>query len=369
MLAIEVDRGIRLVRAGERGAKSQATMFEVQIGIGVGQARWASGRRLSDAVAQLYEVAQAAEDLGLYSLWVGDHLLFPAEVDYTRSRYPMTPTGRLAIDTQSTMLEALTVLSALAGATRRVRLGTSVLVLPYRHPLLTAKVVATLDVLSKGRVILGVGVGWLREEFEALGAASFERRGALTDEYLRIFRHVWSAQEVDVAGRFYQFTGFGFQPHPVQPWLPIWIGGASDAALRRVARLGDGWHPSHIPPRVYAAQLERLREYLAAAGRSPGEVTLSINFQMVLDRQARGDELEYVPQAESSARFVGNPTAAAATLRQYAALGVTHAALNLSLLEEDGGEPRPPTEALEVLARDVLPLLASDHGRKGVLMQ
>ncbi len=328
----------------------------MQIGVGVGQARWASNRGLSDAIAQLYDVAQAAEELGLYSLWVGDHLLFPAEVDYTRSRYPMTPTGRLAIDTQSTMLEALTVLSALAGATRRIKLGTSVLVLPYRHPLLTAKVLATLDVLSKGRLIAGVGVGWLREEFEALGAASFDRRGALSDEYVRIFRHVWSESHVDFAGRFYQFAGFGFQPHPVQPRVPIWIGGASDAALRRVARLGDGWHPSHIPPTLYAEQLERLRTYLAAEQRPLSEVTLSINFQLVLDRRARGDALVYQPQPESSARFVGNPEAAAATLRDYAALGVTHAALNLSLYEEDS-EPRPPTEALHVLAREVLPLL------------
>jgi probable F420-dependent oxidoreductase len=332
-------------------------MLRVHIGIGVGQARWASGRDLRDAIAQLYDVAQAAEDVGLYSLWVGDHLLFPSEVDYTRSRYPMTPSGRLAIDTQSTMLEALTVLAALAGATRRLKLGTSVLVLPYRHPLLTAKVVATLDVLSKGRVILGAGVGWLREEFEALGAASFERRGALTDEYLRIFRHVWSEPEVDFAGRWYQFAGFGFQPRPVQARLPIWIGGASDAALRRVARLGDGWHPSHIPPPVYAEQLERLRGHLSAANRPLSDVTLSINFQVVLDRRAKGEELAYVPQPESSARFVGSPAAAAATLRQYAALGVTHAGLNLSLLEEDSGEPRPPTEALEVLASEVLPLL------------
>ncbi len=330
----------------------------VQLGIGVGQARWASGRGLSDAIAQLYEVAQAAEELGLYSVWVGDHLLFPADVDYTRSRYPMTPSGRLAIDTQSTMLEALTVLAALAGVTRQIKLGTSVLVLPYRHPVLTAKVLATLDALSTGRVIVGAGVGWLREEFDALGSASFEARGALTDEYLRIFKVLWAGGSPRFEGRWYHFEGFGFEPRPVQrPHPPIWIGGASDAALRRVARLGDGWHPSHIPPTVYAERLERLHVHLAANQRPMTDITLSVNIQVILDRRARGHELEYVPQPESSARFVGNPRAAATTLRHYAALGVTHAALNLSLLEEESGQPRPPTEALEVLAHEVMPLL------------
>ncbi|HEY2595997.1 MAG TPA: LLM class flavin-dependent oxidoreductase, partial [Chloroflexota bacterium] len=204
------------------------------------------------------------------------------------------------------------------------------------------------------------GVGWLREEFEALGAASFEARGALTDEYLRIFKVLWAGGSPRFEGRWYRFDGFDFEPRPVQrPHPPIWIGGASDAALRRVARLADGWHPSHIPPAVYAKQLERLRVHMAAQGRAMSDVTLSINFQLVLDRRARGDELEYVPQPESSARFVGNPRAAAATLRQYAALGVTHTGLNLSLLEEDSGASRPPTDAVEVLAHEVLPLLGN----------
>ncbi len=315
----------------------------------------ARDRAIDDVVDDYFTAADEAERLGFYGVWLGDHMVFPREVDYTRSYYPGTLTGRLGvIDTHAVMFDAVTQLAALAGRTRRLKLGTGVLVLPYRHPLYLAKTVATLDALSSGRVILGVGVGWLREEFEAFGAQSYDRRGAVSDEYIRIFRHVWSQPDVDFAGRWYQSAGFGFQPHPVQPQLPIWIGGASDAAVRRVARLGDGWHPSHIPPTLYAELLERLRGHLAERQRHLADVTLSLSIQLILSSSIAGDELEYHPWPEASASFIGSARQAVTTLRQFTDLGVSHVTLNVTLQERPGAaESR--LEAMRVVAREIVP--------------
>ena len=143
----------------------------------------------------------------------------------------------------------------MAGATERLRLVTSVLVLPYRNPVLTAKMVASLDVLSGGRVTLGVGVGWLKEEFEALDSPDFERRGAVTDEWIAIFKQLWTQSPASFTGQFYNYADIRCEPFPLQkPHPPIWVGGHSRAALRRTARHGDGWHPvgaiaaSPLPP-------------------------------------------------------------------------------------------------------------------------
>ena len=150
------------------------------------------------------------------------------------------------------------------------------MILPYRNPVATAKTLATIDVLSRGRVTVGVGVGWLREEFEALGAADFDRRGAVSDEYLRIFKALWTESPASFAGEFYRFDDVRCLPRPVQkPHPPIWIGGHSKAALRRVARLGDGWHPVGANPAVpltpaeLRRDLDELYRLTEAEGRDP----------------------------------------------------------------------------------------------------
>src|SRR5262249_20783396 len=141
-------------------------------------------------------------------------------------------------------LEPLAMMAYLARATSRIRLGTSVLVVPYRHPLLVAKMLATIDVLSKGRVILGAGVGWLREEFEAVGAPAFEARGTVTDEALGLMRAAWTTDPVSFHGRHYKVDEIHALPKPVQRGgIPVWIGGHTEAALQRTGRLGNGWHP------------------------------------------------------------------------------------------------------------------------------
>jgi probable F420-dependent oxidoreductase len=217
------------------------------------------------------------EALGFHSVMIADHVVFPMAI---ASKYPYTVSG--AFPGGGDALEQLALMAFVAGHTRRLRLVTSVMILPYRNPVLTAKMLATIDVLSRGRVTVGVGVGWLREEFEALEAPDFERRGAASDEYLRIFKLLWTQSPASFAGEFYRFEALRCLPQPVQkPHPPLWIGGHSAAALRRAARHGDGWHPVGANPAVplrpaeLRALLDRLVRLTEAEGRDPSALTIS----------------------------------------------------------------------------------------------
>jgi probable F420-dependent oxidoreductase len=188
----------------------------------------------------LVAAAQAAEATGLSCMWFGDHVAYP--VEYT-TRYPGHPSGRLPFDLAAPQLDTLLALTWVAAATTRLRLGTAVLVLPMRNPVLLAKELATLDVLSNGRVRLGVGLGWLREEFESCQVgAVFGQRGRRTDEYVRAMEALWTQEEAEFEGEFVSFPPTYCSPKPVQPdGPPIWIGGYGPAAHERVARYGAGW--------------------------------------------------------------------------------------------------------------------------------
>jgi probable F420-dependent oxidoreductase len=217
------------------------------------------------------------EALGFQSVMIADHVVFPTKV---HSKYPYTVSG--AFPGHGDALEQLTLMAFLAGITERLRLVTSVMILPYRNPVLTAKMLATVDVLSRGRVTVGVGVGWLREEFEALHTPDFDQRGAVSNEYLQILKTLWTQDPADFAGQFYQFKGLRCLPHPLQkPHPPLWIGGHSRPALRRVAKYGDGWHPvganPAVPLRPHELQsaLEDLKRLVEAEGRDPATVTIS----------------------------------------------------------------------------------------------
>lgn len=223
------------------------------------------------------------EGLGFHSVMIADHVVFPTEV---RSKYPYTLSG--AFPGQGDALEQLTLMAFVAGITTRVRLVTSVMILPYRNPVLTAKMLATVDVLSRGRVTVGVGVGWLREEFEALRAPDFDQRGAVSNEYLQIFKTLWTQDPADFAGQFYHFKGLRCLPQPVQkPHPPLWIGGHSRPALRRVAKYGDGWHPVGANPAVplrpheLQAALDDLKRLVEAEGRNPEAVTIFLESAIV----------------------------------------------------------------------------------------
>ncbi|MBI4271437.1 MAG: LLM class F420-dependent oxidoreductase [Candidatus Rokubacteria bacterium] len=268
-------------------------------------------------------LAERAEALRYDSVFVTDHVVLP--VSMAGSRYPYSPTGRLAGGAAQDYLEPLAMLGALAHATRRIRLGTSVLVVPYRNPLVTAKTLATIDQLSRGRVILGAGVGWLREEFEALGAPPFEARGAVTDEYLRLMRLCWTADPVTFEGRHYTVRDVHALPKPAQRGgIPIWVGGHTDAACRRAGTLGDAWHPiglrapALLLPDEYAEKVKRIHHAALAAGRDPRAITLTLRCPM----QVRS------PRAKAAAGerplFQGTAAEVTEDVRRYAAVGVSH---------------------------------------------
>jgi probable F420-dependent oxidoreductase len=225
----------------------------------------------------LEALVSRGEGFGFSSVMIADHVVFPTTI---ASKYPYTADGRFP--GHGDALEQLTLMTYVAAKTTKLRLVTSVMILPHRNPVVTAKVLATIDVLSKGRVTVGVGVGWLREEFQALGAPDFDRRGAVSDEYIRIFKTLWTKSPASFTGEFYRFDDIQFMPQPVQkPHPPIWIGGHSRAALRRVAKLGDGWHPVGANPAVplgpaeLRASLDELSKLTEAEGRDPRTLTIS----------------------------------------------------------------------------------------------
>jgi probable F420-dependent oxidoreductase len=228
--------------------------------------------------------------MGFDSVWASDHVVIPFEI---RSRYPYNATGDFPLPPTTNFLEPLTALALVAGATERVQLGTTVLVLPHRHPVLAAKMLATLDHLAPGRVILGAGVGWMREEIELLGAP-YEQRGAWTDEAIRVMRACWRDERVSFRGRFFSFPEVGFAPRPANGSIPIWIGGHTPRAMRRVAELGDGWHAAFATPDVMRDGLAKLSEACAKVGRDPATITLSVRLGLSAKRPAAEvlDELE-----------------------------------------------------------------------------
>lgn len=233
------------------------------------------------SAAALRAVATLAEDVGFTSLWVTDHVAIPLA---SASRYPYNQDGRMPWDPTIPYLDALVALNWVAAMTRRVRLGTSVLVLPMRPPLLVAKTVATLDHLSGGRMILGVGAGWLEEEFSLLGQG-FDDRGRRLVEAIRVLKACWADDPVSFQGTFYRLPPFAMAPKPVQgPRLPVLGGGESDMALRRVADACDGWHPLGLSPAQFQDRLRRLRRFMDRAGRPMSDLLLTA-------RVARGQPL------------------------------------------------------------------------------
>lgn len=205
--------------------------------------------------------ARRMEALGYDSLWASDHVVIPHRMT---TPYPYSPTGKFPLAPEVPFLEPLTTLALVAGVTERVRLGTSILVLPHRNPVLAAKMAATLDHLSGGRLVLGVGVGWMREEIELLGG-NYDRRGAWSDEALTVMRACWRDARTEHHGEFFSFDGIGVFPKPTRGDIPILIGGHTPRALRRVVELGDGWHAAFITPDALKAGAGSS----APAGRTP----------------------------------------------------------------------------------------------------
>lgn len=238
-------------------------------------------------------VVEAIEGCGLDSAWVADHVVYPSA---GAERYPYSTDGT-PFRPKDGFLEAFATLALAAAATTRIALGTSALVLPMREPLLTAKGVATLDVLSGGRVILAVGGGWWREEFDALGAP-FHRRAQRLDESIQIMRALWSRGSADHQGEVFSFDELACEPRPLQPGgPPIWIAGAGAAARRRAARLGDGWHPIGLRAEQLRAGCSEIDQIARAAGRDPDEIGLSTVMGVSCDPARAGERLVELARA------------------------------------------------------------------------
>ena len=262
--------------------------------------------------SRLVQIAARAEEAGLDSLWVTDHVILPRDIPLIY---------------RSDMLDPLAVLPWLAGVTERIALGTSVVVLPYRSPLPVAKLLASVDVLSGGRLIVGVAVGWVEGEFAALGVP-FRERGRRTDEAIELFREVWTQEHPEIRTAGHHLTGLKASPMPLQkPRPPILVGGASDAALRRAARLGDGWHASGMPPATFRAGARAVANHWKDAGRE-GEPQLSLRIPILIE----GIHRPAVDAALLGTRHVlrGPVAAVVRELRQYQSAGCEHVALEVS---------------------------------------
>jgi probable F420-dependent oxidoreductase len=305
-----------------------------------------------DAIDQ---VASRAEALGYDSVWSADHIVIPTAI---QARYPYNETGAFGPGSGAwPWMDPFAVLSYVAARTQRVRLGTSVIIVPYRRPLVAAKLAAAVDVLSRGRLILGVGVGWMEDEFRALGIGDhFPVRGRVTDEYLRIMEAVWAQDVASFDGEFERFENVSALPRPVQqPRPPIWVGGNGDVALRRVARLGDGWHPISMLPEEIAQGVERLQRFAKAAGREADEIVVSLRRGVRLAQSSA--EAAGWGASDPRQAFAGTPDDVIAQMRAYEAAGVRHL-----LLSGGGGSVDGLLDLMDRFASDVLPAVRDRSG-------
>jgi probable F420-dependent oxidoreductase len=288
---------------------------------------------------------RTGEKLGFHSVMVADHIAVPVK---TESVYPYTADGKFL--SKGDALETLTTMAYIAGATEKLRMVSSVMIVPHRNPILTAKAIATIDVLSGGRVTVGVGVGWFREEFEALHTADFDKRGAVTNEYLEIFKKLWTQSPVAHQGEFYSFEALHCEPLPIQkPHPPIWIGGHSRPALRRAARYGDGWHPvgavaaSPLPPEEMREKLDELKRLTEEAGRDFDKLTISFKAPLY--------EPDLKEVAGARRRFTGSPEQVAEDIREYGSLGISEL-----IFDFRGDSIDASMEGMERFAKDLMPL-------------
>jgi probable F420-dependent oxidoreductase len=306
--------------------------------------------------AILLRLARRAEALGYACVTISDHVVLPTR---RSAAYPYSPSGELPGGARQDYLEPLTLAGWLLAGTRRIRVGTSVLVVPYRNPVVTAKQLATLDALSGGRLIVGAGVGWWPEEFQALAAPPFAERGAVTDEYLRLMKELWTREEPRFSGKYYQLSDVTLLPKPVQtPHPPIWIGGHTASALRRAGELGDGWHPiglrppAGLAPDEYAAKAEEVRGHARRAGRPADGIAMTFRAPLEVWAPRQRARSGSGPLLQGSL-LRGPADQVVRDLRAYREAGVRTFVFDFT--EPD---PRAMVETMERFAKEVRPRVA-----------
>jgi probable F420-dependent oxidoreductase len=292
----------------------------------------------------LTELALHAEKLGFDTLVEpSDHIVMPNNINTT---YPYSISGEYTDTTED--LDQSTTLSFVAAKTEKIRLMTGIAVIPYRNPLAMANTLATVDYLSGGRLDVGAGVGWMKDEFDLLHV-SYAERGEIMDEYLRILKVVWSEKNPSFNGKYFQFSNVHFSPRVIQkPHPPIWVGGESPRAIRRAAELGDGWFPIDSNPKFplsnsaeMAEAIARLKQQVKKADRNPGDIRIGY--------LAQNFELNDRPDGEKL--FVGSSRKILADIKEFESLGVSFLALNF--LRENLEKTKGYSEkfASEVLSR------------------
>ncbi len=300
----------------------------------------------------LATLAHQGEELGFAIISVSDHIIIPKAI---ASTYPYNESGTFAGSPTGECLEQLSLLSFLVGVTSSAKLLTSVMVLPYRPPVLTAKMLATIDVLSNGRLIVGCGVGWMREEFEAIGAPAYDERGAVGDEYIRAFKELWTSDNPTFEGKYCRFANVAFALKPLQkPHPPIWTGGESPVALRRAGRLANAWYPIGSNPRFPVATPEQFADYATTvkhhaleSGRDPSALSFAYSTNWYTDQQALT-----LPDGQRRP-LTGTPQQIADDIKGYQEAGVRHMMVNLQ------GETLEQTlERMQRFADRIMPLAA-----------
>jgi len=273
-------------------------------------------------------IVSAGEAAGYDYCTLSDHVAIPRDI---HAKYPYSETGEFPGRSRGDRYEQLIAVAFAAAKTEKLRLVTSVMVVPHRPAVLTAKMLATIDVMSGGRLTLGIGAGWCKEEFEALGTEPFPERGAVTDEYIHACRELWTSDDPKFSGKYVKFSNIYFDPRPVQKNVPVWVGGESGPALRRTAKLGDGWYPIGTNPlhrldtmERFRGGIDRLHRFTREAGRDPKDIALAYRITQM------GKEIPDKADNGDRRLFSGDTAQIVADLRGFRDLGVGYIDFNFS---------------------------------------
>ena len=283
------------------------------------------------------ELAIKAEILGFDSVWISDHVVLPTKYQ-----------GRFS----EILYDPFVLLASIAAKTKKISLGTSVLILPYRNPIVVAKMISTIDVLSDGRVIFGVGPGWMEEEFDLLGIP-FNERGKRTDEYINIFKEVWEKDEPQFEGEFYSFSKMKFYPKPIQkPHPPIWIGGISKKAIGRAVELGNGWHPVWLSPDQMEKKIYYLTKVAEENGRNLDNFVLSIRNRLRILRTSEEENIDLSKfRGKHTFSFHGTKEEIINRIKQFKDIGVAHIIFDLDVVNNE-----EMFNTIEGFSKDIMPL-------------